>query len=128
VVGNLHLVDGDAVRRHRDRLLDARLPAFVRVAHHAGNQVDIDLGEAGGARKVVGAVDLFRAVRAAVELQDALLDVLHPEAKAGDAQVTDELDLRLGERARLAFEGDLLRRVPGKQLLHAVREVGELPG
>ena len=39
----LHLVDGHAVGRHRDRLLDARAPVRVGLAEHAGDEVDVDL-------------------------------------------------------------------------------------
>ena len=69
-------------------------------------------GKPSAARELVGAVDLRRAVRAAVELEDVVVEVLDAEAQPRDADVADRLELGLGQRARLALEGDFLGAVP----------------
>ena len=52
-------------------------------------------------------------MRAAVQLENPIAEVLHPEAETGHTQGANAFELRLGERAGLAFERHLLRRVPG---------------
>ena len=64
---------------------DALLPVVVRLAEHAGNQIDVDLREAERARLIVGAADLGRAMRAAVQLEQPIVEVLDAEAQPRDA-------------------------------------------
>ena len=61
------------------------LPVLVGLAEHAGDQVDVDLREVERARERDRPDDLRRAVRAAVELEDAIVEVLDAEAEARDA-------------------------------------------
>ena len=56
------------------------------------------------------AADLGRAMRAAVQLEDAIVEVLDAEAEPRDAGAADDVELGLGQRARLALERDLLGR------------------
>jgi len=46
VVGELHLIDGDAVRLEIERLLDAGLPVGFRLPEHAGDDVVLERGGA----------------------------------------------------------------------------------
>ena len=48
----------------------------------------------------------------AVLLQHVVVEVLDAQAQPRDAQLAERLDLRLGERARLALEGDFFGLVP----------------
>ena len=60
-----------------------------------GDQVDVDLREVERARELVGRADLRRAVRAAVDLQDAIVEVLDAQAQARDAHLADRRQLVL---------------------------------
>ena len=84
----------------------ARAPVRVGLAEHAGDQIDVDLREAERARLLVDAVDLRRAVRAAVQLENPIVEVLDAEAEPRDAELAERGELGIGERARLALEGD----------------------
>ena len=64
-------------------------------------------GKSSARAAAVGLLDLRRAVRAAVELEDAIVEVLDAEAEARDAQLADRRQLGFGERAGLALERDL---------------------
>ena len=55
-------------------------------------------------------------MRAAVDLEDAVVEVLDAQAQARDAHLADRLQLVLGQRARLALEGDLFRLVPRRDV------------
>jgi hypothetical protein len=72
------------------------------------------------------AIDLGRDVGAAVGLQDLVVEVLDAERQAGDAEGAHRLDLRLRQRPRLAFEGDLLGAVPRHDAADALDQAGEL--
>ena len=126
VVGDLHLVDRHAVGRQLDGLPHAIPPVLLRLLHHAGDQVDVDLRELQLAGEMVGAADLARAVGPAVDLQDVIVEVLHAEAQARDANLPDDLELVVGQRAGLAFKRHLLGLVPAQDRLHPVGQVLEL--
>ena len=51
-------------------------------------------------------------MRAAVQLEDAIVEVLDAEAEARDAHLADRGELGFGDRAGLAFERDLFGAVP----------------
>ncbi len=51
----------------------------------------------------------------AVDFENVIVEVLHPETQPGDAQVANRPQLVIGERAGLALEGDFLGLVPGQQ-------------
>ena len=128
VVGDFHLVDGDAVGGQLEGLGDVDLPVVLGFLEHAGDEVDVDLLEPFGADAFVGAVNFLGAMSAAVDLQDAVVEGLDPEGQAGDADVLDRGELAGVEGAGLALEGDLLGGVPGEQRLHLVGEVDQLGG
>ena len=107
VVGHLHLVDGDGVRRHFDRLGHIGAPVVLRLLHHAGDEVDIDVLETEAAGVAPGAVDFVAAVGAAVDLQDVVVKILEAHGQAGDADLAQRVELALVERAGLGLEGDL---------------------
>ena len=75
VVGNLHLVNRHAVGPQLDRLLDVALPQRLGLLQHAGDQIDVDLGEILSAGALVGGKDLGGAVRAAVDLEHVVVEV-----------------------------------------------------
>ena len=127
VVRQLHLVDGHAVRGEIERPPHAVVPVVVGLAEHAGDQVDVDLREAKRARVRVGAVDLGRAVRPPVQLEDLVVEVLDAQAEPRDPDVVDRAQFRLGDRARLAFERDLLGRRPRRMRGEPAHERGQLP-
>ena len=64
-------------------------------------------------RECVCAADFGRPVRAAVQLEDAIVEVLDAQAEAGHAHPADGRQLGFGERAGLAFERNFARRRPG---------------
>ena len=65
--------------------------------------------------KSISPVDFLGAMRAAVDFEDVIVEVLDAQAQARHAQILDHLQLAFGERARLAFEGDFFGLVPGEQ-------------
>ena len=65
-------------------------------------------GKPSDARVLVGANDLRRAMRAAVQLEDLVVEVLDAEAEPRHADAADRRELGFGQRARLALERDLL--------------------
>ena len=69
-------------------------------------------GKAERSREGVGAADLGRPVRAAVQLQDLVVEVLDAQTQSGHADAANRRELGLGERPRLALEGDLLGVLP----------------
>ena len=106
--------------------MDAVAPVVSGLAHHAGDQVDIDLRKSDGTGKVVGAADFFRAVGASVALEDVIVKILDPQAEAGDAQILDGLQLGFRQGAGLALEGDFLGFIPRQQLLHSIHDPRDL--
>ena len=110
----LHLVDGHAVRLERQRLLDAGAPVRLGLAEHAGDEVDVDLGKVERARRAIRLRDFRRPVRAAVDLEDAIVEVLDPEAQPRHAHAPDGGELGVRQRARLALERDLFGAGPGR--------------
>ena len=74
------------------------------------------------------ALDLGRLVGAAVLAQDGVVEALDAERQARHADVADRLELRAGERARLALERDLLGAVPRQRGAHARRQLAQLLG
>ena len=123
----LHLVDGDAVGVELDRPAH-RLPPFVfGLAQHAGDQVDVDLRETDGTRVAVRPEDLCGAVRAPVQFQDVVVEMLDAETEPRDAHPANRAELRLGERPGLALERDLARGRPRRDRRQAINETLELP-
>ncbi len=101
-------------------------PVRFGLFDHAGNEVDVNLREPNAARVVVAANDLAAVMGAAVDFQNVIVEILHAQAQARDAQLANGLELGIGQRARLGFESDFFRFVPGQQRLHRFREVFEL--
>ena len=112
VVRHLHLVNRHAVRRHPAGALDAGLPVFLGLIDHAGDEIDVDLGEAQPLGELIRAPDLRAAVSAAVHLEDVVVEILHAEAQPRDTDLAQHLEFLLAQRARLALERDLLHLVP----------------
>ena len=83
-------------------------------------------GKPNFARVSVGAGDFLAVMRAAVDFQDVVVKIFHAQAQARHAQFADGLELVVGERARLGFEGDLLGFIPRHNRLHAIDEMPEL--
>ena len=110
----------------RQRLLDRVVPVLLGLAEHAGDEVDVDLREVERARLLVGAKDLRRSVRPAVQLEHLVAEILDAEAQARDAEAADDRQLALGQRARLALEGHFLGRVPRRDRLQPVHQPLEL--
>ena len=67
-------------------------------------------------------------VGAAVLAQDIVVHVLDAEAEAGHPDLPDRPQLGLGQRSRLALEGDLSCRVPGQRRLQPRRQRLEVAG
>jgi hypothetical protein len=104
VVRQLHLVDRHAVGIEIERPLDADAPVLVRLPEHARDQIDVDLREAERTRKGVCPADFGRSVRASVQFEDAIVEVLDAKTEACDAHPADGLQLRFRECAGLALE------------------------
>ena len=105
-----------------------RLPPFVfGLAQHAGDQVDVDLRETDGTRVAVRPEDLCGAVRAPVQFQDVVVEMLDAETEPRDAHPANRAELRLGERPGLALERDLARGRPRRDRRQAINETLELP-
>ena len=85
----LHLVNRYAVRGQLQRRLDRGPPVFVSLTHHAGDQVDVDLGEVQRPRHVIGAENLRRTMRPPVHFQYPIVEVLDSETEARDAHPAD---------------------------------------
>ena len=103
---------------------NAALPVLFGLAEHAGDEIDVDLRKLERLRELIRAEHLGRAMRAAVQLEDVVVEVLDAEAEPRHAQVADRGELALGQRAGLALERDLLGRCPrrdGRQPLHEAR-------
>ena len=78
-------------------------------------------------RELIGAEDFRRSVRAPVDLEDVIVEVLDAEAETRHAHLANGGELGFGERAGLALERDFLGRCPrrdGRQPLH---ESAQLP-
>jgi len=86
VVRQLHLINGDAVGRQRDRALDALLPVLVGFPEHPRDQVDVDLRKIQRACVLVNAEDLRRLMRAAVQIEDPVVEVLDAETEPRHAE------------------------------------------
>ena len=126
VVGHLHLINGHRVGFHRHRLGHGLLPLFRSLLHHAGDEVDVDLGEADFPGVGVGPLDLLGAVGASVDFQDVVIEVFDAQTQSGDTHFADGPQLVIGECAGLGFEGDFGRFIPREQALHAFGEIPEL--
>ena len=65
-------------------------------------------------------------MRPAVDLQDVVVEVFHPQTEPGDSEIAQEFQLTGGQRAGLAFEGDLPGVIPGEVLLQLVDQSRKL--
>ena len=65
---------------------------------------------------------------AAVNLEDAVVEILDAEAQARDAHVADRGQLRLGQRARFALERDFFGTVPRRAAVDAFDQARQLRG
>jgi hypothetical protein len=79
VKGDFHLIDGHRVGVELDGLLDGVFPLVLGLAHHPGDEVDVDLGEADIAHPFPGAEDFRRFVGPAVLAEDFVVEVLNAE-------------------------------------------------
>ena len=95
------------------RLAHTLAPVVFGFAHHARDQIDIDLREADRAGELIGPVDLFCAVGAAVGTEDIFVEIFDSEAEAGYSHPFEDLEFALGDRPRFALECDLFGIVPG---------------
>jgi hypothetical protein len=127
VEGQLHLINGDTVGCELDRFLDAALPVLLGLAEHARDEIDVDLRKAERLRILIRAENLCRPVRAAVHLENVIVKVLDAKAQPRDAQIANRGELRLGERARLALEGDFFGRRPRRRRRQPLNEAAQLP-
>ena len=91
---------------------DALVPVVFGFTEHAGNEIDVDLREPRSPREFVGAKDFRRAMRAAIQLEHVVVEILDAQAETRHAEIADDGELALGERAGLAFERHFLRGVP----------------
>src|ERR1041385_6291973 len=126
VIRDLHLIDGDAVGSEPNGLTDTLTPVCFRLFHHSGNQVDIDLRKADGTGGLESLADLPRAMRAAVGIENTVVEVLDSQAQAGDAHLSQDLELATGNGSGLTLKGDLLGFIPGKLPLHRIDDAAEL--
>src|SRR5205823_5181927 len=101
-------------------------PVRFGLAEHAGDEVDVDLRKSEAARVAVGLIDLGRTVRAAIQLENPVVEVLDAEAEPGDPHAADRGELALRERARFALERNLLGILPRRDLRHPLHEPLEL--
>ena len=122
VVRHLHLINRHRVGLERHGLRHRLAPLLLRLLDHAGDEINVDLREADLARVIVGANDFLRAMRAPVDFQNVIVEVLDAKAQARHAHVANGLELVVRERAWLGLEGDFLRRVPRQQRFHTVAE------
>ena len=67
-------------------------------------------------------------MRPAIDFEDVVVEIFHAQAQPGDAQLADDLELVIGQGARLALESNLLGLVPGQQRFHAIGQVPQLVG
>src|SRR5205823_10557184 len=73
------------------------------------------------------AIDLRRLVRSAVFPQDAIVEMFDTQAKSGDADFSQGMNLGFRKRARLALERYLFGRVPGNIRSQPLDQPLELP-
>ena len=66
-------------------------------------------------------------MRAAVHLEDVIVEVLDAEAEPRDAQLANGRELGLGQRAGLALERDLFGRRPRRDRRQPLHQPGQLP-
>src|SRR5258706_10796912 len=65
-------------------------------------------------------------MRAAVQLENAVVEVLDPQADSRHAEAQDDGELGVGERTRLALERHFLGALPGRDRLQPLDEALEL--
>ena len=126
VVGQLHLIDRHRVRFEFDRALDRVAPLLFRFAHHAGDQIDVDLREIDFARPLVSAIDLRREMRAAIRRQDLVVEMFDTEAQPRDADLFERFELRFLQRARLTLEGDFFGILPTHVTIETIDQIMQL--
>ena len=128
VIRHFHLIDRDRIRLKRDGFGNGFAPLFLRLLDHAGDEINVDLREANLAGKGVSAGDFLRAMRAAIDFEDVIVEVFDAEREPRDAEVADGLQFVIGERAGFGLERDFLDFVPRQQAFHAVGEKLQLVG
>ena len=109
-----------------DRAPDRVAPLLFRFAHHAGDQIDVDLREIDFARPVVGAIDFRRKMRAAIRRENLVVEMFDAEAQSRDADLLERFELRFLQRARLAFEGDFFGVLPAHMAIESIDQVVQL--
>ena len=65
-------------------------------------------------------------MRPAVAAEDLVVEILDADAQPRNAQVVQGVQLFVGQRAGLRFEGDLFDLIPGKVFLQSREKPGQL--
>ena len=65
-------------------------------------------------------------MRPAVDLENVIVEILHPQAEPRNADFPNDFKLMIGQRSRLTFESDFVRFIPGQNGLHLARQIQEL--
>lgn len=112
IEGEFHLVDGDVIGGEFENFINAGGPVFIGFADHAGDEVDIDLGEADFPDPVPGAEDLGREMGTTVFFEDLVVEIFNAKREAGDPDIAEGFELIEAESARFAFKGNFASVIP----------------
>ncbi len=121
-------VRGDAVRADVDDLAQRGIEAGDGLQGQAVDQVDADRLEAG----ITGGLDQFAGLLFGLDAVDCdlhlLVEVLHTEAQAVEAELAQAVDLLGGDGARVHLKGELVAVavIHVERLMQACHQVGQL--
>ena len=93
----LHLIDRDGTGIQLDCSPYCVAPFLFCFTDHAGDQIDVDLRKAQRPRRVVGAPDLGRAMRAAIQFENAVAEILDAKTETRDADLLDRARRDVGD-------------------------------
>ena len=63
------------------------LPIFFRLAHHARDQIDIDLRKSNRPRVIIRPRHFFRTMRAPVDFENMIVEIFDPQAQPRHAML-----------------------------------------
>ena len=95
---------------------------------HSCDEIDVELRKAERAGELIGAPDLLGSVSSSVDFQDVVIEVFDSQAKPGNTQIVDDLQLALREGARFTLEGNFLCLLPGKDCAQPLGQRAQLTG
>ena len=104
--------EGDGGCIHSQQSIQRPSPGRVGFTDEPTDEVDVELWDAARFGGRPDTLDVLKAVRSTVALEDGVVEALDAQAKSCDAEIRQGLELGWADGAGLAFQGEFLKLRP----------------